>query len=59
LTSQSSGGLDHEVQIVARLGPPAGPTRKAAPEQERDVRLPQRRRRLFERVFDVGERLLV
>jgi hypothetical protein len=51
--------LDDQVEIVARLRSPARPAGEAAAEQERDVRLAQRRRGPLERVLDVRERLLV
>ena len=52
-------GLDHEVEVVARLRTAARPARQAAAEQERDLRLAQRRGGALERVLDLGKRLLV
>ena len=51
-------GLDHEVEVVARLRAAARPAREAAAEQERDVGAAQRGGGLLQRVLEVGEGLL-
>jgi hypothetical protein len=50
---------DHEVEVVAGLGPAAGPRGEAAAQRERHAALAQRRGRFIQRRLERGERLLV
>jgi hypothetical protein len=52
-------GLDHQVQVVAGLGPAAGPAGQAAAQQEGDVRLAQGGGGALEGVLDRPEAVVV